>query len=243
MGRLRAGLTGYHNQAAANKTCSWRTAFKIGGLIAVNELHRGEYALPLVSIAVSAYAASALATLYVLVVTEFKPIAFESASFTWIIVNTAFVASREHCSSPATGRAENQYRRTPCTLARCTPDRAVKLRSERCSSRGSHGPDSLAQFDRRKTQEDHGLGDARERSGSARQRSSAEPAAVKGRLMAVCCWLPSGLRRSLFAITAAFPLAIKKRRRRSPTYRSLYRLLRQVFVRPRRTLREDGAGA
>ena len=106
-------------------------AFQIGGLIAVNELHRGEYALPLVAIAVSAYAASALATLYVLVVTEFKPIAFESASFTlWIIVNAAFVASLTIPFSKAIVPEPRMDPRDSVTAAGMhPPGEAVKLRS------------------------------------------------------------------------------------------------------------------
>ena len=68
--------------------------FQIMGLFAINELRHGDYALPLLTVALSTYAASALASLYVLVVTEFKPLAFETASFAlWISINTVFAAS------------------------------------------------------------------------------------------------------------------------------------------------------
>ena len=106
-------------------------AFQIAGLIAVSELRRGDYALPLLSIALSAYAASALASLYVLVVTEFKPVTFETASFSlWLIVNAALVASltAPATCTPASIEPRDPRDYNPAVLR--TPGEAVRPRSD-----------------------------------------------------------------------------------------------------------------
>jgi hypothetical protein len=106
-------------------------SFQVAGLIAVNELHRGEYALPLLSIALSAYAASALASLYVLVVTEFKPVAFETASFSlWIVVNAAFVASMTMPLSTPCQHAEQHDPRDFNPAGMRTPGETVRPRND-----------------------------------------------------------------------------------------------------------------
>jgi hypothetical protein len=110
--------------------------FQVVGLFIVCELLRGEYALPLVAISLSAYAAASLASLYVLVVTEFRPIAFESASFTlWILTNALFTFTVYTSHAPKFAENPEHRERIPVMALR-TPDEAVRSpNSERNLSR------------------------------------------------------------------------------------------------------------
>jgi hypothetical protein len=66
--------------------------FQALSLVAVNELLRsGDYSMPAMAIAGSVFVTSALATIYVLVISEFKPVAFETSAFAlWVVTNAAF---------------------------------------------------------------------------------------------------------------------------------------------------------
>ena len=102
----------------------WLT-FQIIGLVVVTELLRGDYPLPLVSIAVSAYVASSLASMYVLIVTEFKPVAFETASFVlWTVINGAFAFSLHSSHMPKMSTEETRER-IPVAALR-NPDDSVR---------------------------------------------------------------------------------------------------------------------
>jgi hypothetical protein len=107
-------------------------AFQIVGLVVVTELLRGEYALPLVSIAVSAYIASSLASMYVLVVTEFKPVAFETASFVlWTVINAAFAFSIHTSHMPKATNIEEPRERIPVAALRSPDDSVRSLANDR----------------------------------------------------------------------------------------------------------------
>lgn len=99
--------------------------FQVVGLFAVAELLHGEYPLPLVAISVSAYGAAALAALYVMIVTEFRPVAFETASFTlWLLTNAAFAYSVHTAHMPKFENVEHRERIPVAAMH--VPDEAVR---------------------------------------------------------------------------------------------------------------------
>jgi len=66
---------------------------QVVALIVASEMQRAHAEAPFLGLTIGTYIASALATLYVLVVAEFKPVAMETCTFvTWIVCNTAFAA-------------------------------------------------------------------------------------------------------------------------------------------------------
>ena len=74
--------------------------FQAGCLIGVCELELAKYALPVVGVMLGAYIAASLSTIYVLIVSEFKPVLMETVSFTyWILCNILFVVVM--CFPPA----------------------------------------------------------------------------------------------------------------------------------------------
>jgi hypothetical protein len=67
---------------------------QVAALILTSELLRTEAQTPFVGLTIGTYIATSLATLYVLVVAEFKPVAMETCTFmTWIVCNAAFAAT------------------------------------------------------------------------------------------------------------------------------------------------------
>jgi len=69
--------------------------FQVLALVAVNEMLRsGDYALPSMAISAGVFVTAAMASLYVLVVSEFKPVAFETSAFVlWVLTNAAFAVT------------------------------------------------------------------------------------------------------------------------------------------------------
>ncbi len=105
--------------------------FQVVGLFIVSELLHGDYALPLVAISVSAYGAAALASLYVMIVTEFRPVAFETASFTlWMLTNAAFAFSLHTAHMPKFDTSEI-HERVPAAALRKPDDAVRSLAAER----------------------------------------------------------------------------------------------------------------
>ena len=99
--------------------------FQVVGLFAVSELLHGEYPLPLVAISVSAYGAASLASLYVMIVTEFRPVAFETASFSlWMLTNAAFAYSIHTAHMPKVDNTEHRERMPAAAMH--FPDDAVR---------------------------------------------------------------------------------------------------------------------
>ena len=67
--------------------------FQAISLILACELEHAKVALPVVGVVVGAYVAASVTTLYVLVVSEFKPVLMETVASTyWILCNVLFSA-------------------------------------------------------------------------------------------------------------------------------------------------------
>jgi len=97
-------------------------------LIVTSEFQRAHAEAPFVGLSVGTYIASALATIYVLIVAEFKPIAMETCTFvTWVVCNTAFAAIM--IVPPATEQlpVEREARVMPAAVER----QAVRLNAGR----------------------------------------------------------------------------------------------------------------
>jgi hypothetical protein len=97
--------------------------FQVLALITVNELlRRGDYPLPAMAISGATFVTASIAALYVLVVSEFKPVAFETTAFVlWILTDAAFAVTAFSPSKAKLPEMPQEERRAPIVVPQFTP--------------------------------------------------------------------------------------------------------------------------